>query len=366
MKKLFFIIIGLSSLLFAKTLEEYISKSEVAAQSGNLKQATEIIKTAIAEYPQSADAHAQYGLYLSQLAGQASFLKAGMLSDKSFKQCDKALEIEPEHLYATLYRGILGVNVPTFMGKLKQAIKDLKFVQNRCDKNSQIYLTSSYYLGLGYLKNKEQDKARSSFKFIVLYGKDSSYYKDAKTQYEKLIAKSSPKKSDKSYHEAMKCLENNQINDALKYFRIAAKQDSSNLKLYLIYAHTLGNIAVQGYDETILEDVTYRASLAHEVFDVLSHCVELAPGDDEIRFLRGSVAINLPFFVNSLDTGIADLTYLSQQGKTNEIKSKASFLLKNGIELKKTYELAEAGYNADSDKKKTKTPFKIHNYQKSH
>ncbi|MCD4819356.1 MAG: DUF2271 domain-containing protein [Candidatus Cloacimonetes bacterium] len=354
MKKILFIIIGLSSLLFAETVEEYISKSKVAAQSGNLKQATEIMETAIVEHPQSADAYAQYGLYLSQLAGQASFLKAGMLSDKSFKQHDKALEIEQGHMYATLYRGILGVNVPKFMGKLKQAIKDLEFVQKRYGKNSQIFLTSSYYLGLGYLKNKEQEKARLNFKFIVMYGKDSSYYKDAKAQYEKLTAKSTPEKSDNSYREAMKCLENNQLNDALKYFRISAKQDSSNLELYLIYARTLGNIAGQDYDETIAEDITYRASLAHEVFEVLSHCVELAPGDDEIRFLRGSVAINLPFFVNSLDTGIEDLTYLSEQGKTNETKAKASFLLKKGIELKQTFELAEAGYNADSDEEKQK------------
>ena len=354
MKKLFLLIIGLCSLLFAETVEEYMSKSQVAAQSGKLKQAAEIMKSAITEHPQSADAYAQYGLYLSQLAGQASFLKAGMLSDKSFKQHDKALEIEPGHMYATLYRGILGVNVPKFMGKLKQAINDLEFIQNRYGGNTQIYLTSSYYLGLGYLKNKEQKKAKSNFKFIVMYGKDSSYYKDAKTQYEKLASKSTPEESSDSYQKAMQYLENNQAREALHHFRIAARQDSTNLELYLIYARTLGDIAGQDYDETISEDVTLRASLAHEVFEVLSHCVKLTPGDDEIRFLRGSVAINLPFFVNSLNTGIEDLSYLSEYGKSDEIKGQSSYLLKQAKEMHQVYALAEAGYNAETDEEKQK------------
>ncbi len=354
MKKLLFLIIGLSSLLFAETVEEYMSNSQVAAQSGNLEQAAEIMKIAITEYPQSADVYAQYGLYLSQLAGQSSFLKAGMLSDKSFKQFEKALEIEQGHMYATLYRGILGVNVPKFMGKLKQAISDLEFIQNRYGENNQIYLTSCYYLGLGYLKNKEQEKAKSNFKFIVMYGKDSSYYKDAKAQYEKLTAKSTFEESGNSYQKAMQYLENGQLREALRHFRIAAQQDSTNLELYLIYARTLGDIAGKDYDASISEDVTYRASLAHEVFEVLSHCVELAPGDDEIRFLRGSVAINLPFFVNSLNTGIEDLTYLTEQGKSNETKAQASFLLKQAKEMQQVYTLAEAGYNADSDEEKQK------------
>ena len=354
MKKLLFLIIGLSSLLFAETVEEYISNSQVAVQSGDLKQAVEIMKSAITEHPQSADAYAQYGLYLSQLAGQSGFLKAGMLSDKSFKQFDKALEIEPEHMYATLYRGILGVNVPKFMGKLKQAMNDLKFIQDRFGGNSRIYLTSSYYLGLGYLKNKEQEKAKSCFKFIVMYGKDSSYFKDAKAQYEKLAAESAPEESGDSYKKAIQKLENGQLREALHHFRIAARQDSTNLELYLIYARTLGDIAGQDYDDSIAEDVTNRASLAHEVFEVLSHCVELAPDNDEIRFLRGSVAINLPFFVNSLDTGIEDLTYLSEQGKSNETKTEASYLLKQAKKMQQVYELAEAGYNAESDEEKQK------------
>ena len=354
MKKLLFLIIGFSSLLFAETVEEYMSKSKVVAQSGNLKQATEIMETAVVEHPQSADAYAQYGLYLSQLAGQASFLKAGMLSDKSFNQHNKALEIEPGHMYATLYRGILGVNVPKFMGKLKQAISDLEFIQNRYGENNQIYLTSCYYLGLGYLKNKEQEKAKSNFKFIVMYGKNSSYYKDAKVQYEKLTDKSAPEEFGDNYQKAMQYLENGQLREALRHFRITAQRDSTNLELYLIYARTLGDIAGQDYDASISEDVTYRASLAHEVFEVLSHCVELAPGDDEIRFLRGSVAINLPFFVNSLNTGIEDLIYLSEQGKSNETKTQASFLLKQAKEMQQVYTLAEAGYNADSDEEKQK------------
>ncbi|MDO9577171.1 MAG: DUF2271 domain-containing protein [Candidatus Cloacimonadales bacterium] len=352
MKKMIVVLLGICSLLFAGNVGEMIQLAEAAANAGNLEQAAEIMKRATETDTNSADAFAYYGLYLSKLAGQAGPLKATVLSEKSFKQFKIALELEPGHVNATLYRGILSVNLPKFFGKLEQGIADLEFIQNRYGQNQQLYMVSSYYLGIGTRKNGEEEKAKAYFKFVVLYGKDTQFYADAKAQLEELSTESTQEESGNNYQKAMQFLEENQLKEAVYHFRLAARQDTTNLELYLIYARTLGALAGQGYDETIGEDVTARAVIAHEVFEVLSRCVELAPGNDEILLLRGSVAINLPFFVNSLDTGIEDMTYLSQNGKTDEIKGQASYLLKEGLEKKRIYKLAETGYNAATEEEK--------------
>lgn len=354
MKKMLMIIFSLCSLLFAETVEEYISSSNTAAAQGNLKEATQILETALEVNPESADLYAQYGLYLSKLAGEASFMKAGMLSDKSFKQFNKALKLEPEHVNATLYRGILSVNVPKFMGKLKQGIADLELIQTKYGSNQNLYLVSSYYLGMGYLKNKEEHKAKAAYKFILMYGKESGYYEDAKTEYDKIADDGEEIEQANYYQEAMKLLEDGSLYEAADNFRLAAKQQPDDLELHLIFARTLGQLAGQGYDESISEDVTSRAELAHEVHEVLSRCVELAPEDNEVRFLRGSVAINLPFFVNSLDIGISDLEYLSKNGKTDEMKGQSSYLLKQAKEMQQVFKLAETGYEAKTEEEQQK------------
>lgn len=354
MKKMLIVILGLCSLLFAETVEEYITSSNVAAAQGNLKEATEILETALEANPNSADLYAQYGLYLSKLAGQASFMKAGMLSDKSFKQFNKALKIDSDHVNAILYRGILSVNVPKFMGKLKQGITDLELIQTKYGSNQELYLVSCYYLGIGYLKNKEDEKAKATFKHVVLYGKESSYYEDAKAEYDKISVEDEETENVNFYQEAMKFLEDGRLNKAAEKFRLAARQEPENLELHLIFARTLGQLAGQGYDDSIGEDVTARAGLAHEVHEVLSHCVELAPGNDEILFLRGSVAVNLPFFVNSLGIGIQDLEHLSKNGKTDEMKGQASYILKNAKEMQQVFQLAEAGYEAGTEEQQQK------------
>ncbi len=352
MKRLIVILLCLSSILWAESVDTILKKSDDAANSGDLEAATEILKAGIEEHTDSADLYAQYGLYLSQQAGNASFLKAGMLSDKSFKILDKALEIDPEHRNAILYRGILAVNVPKFMGKLNQGIEDLEHIQAKYGSIQQLYLVSSYYLGIGYQKKGDEKKASEHFKFIMLYGKESEYYNDAKEQYN-TINKVEASQSDVEHFElGNRYLEDDDLYNAVKEFRLATAQNPENIEFHLILARTLGLLAEQGYDESIKEDVTLRAEIANEVFEVLSRCVELAPGDEEILFLRGSVAVNLPFFVNSLDTGINDLKYLSDNADSDEMRSEAGFLLKHALETQKVYSLAEQGYEAESDEEK--------------
>ena len=353
MKKIFIllVIVSLAAILMAENVEDIITKAKASAGEGNLVESIAILEDGIKQHSNSADLLAEYGLYLSQRAGQVSFLKAGMLSNKAFKQLDEALKIDQDNINARLYRGILAVNVPKFMGKLKMGLADLEDIQTKYGSNPQLYLVSSFYLGMGYSKAEKFQAALAAFKFVMMYGKDSEYYNDAKQRYEALSGKVETTSEVNNYELAMQYYEAGDLVKASEKFKLAAKQSSHNLELHLLYARVLGDLAGQGYDETIQVDVTARAELAHEVFEILSHCVDLVPENDEVRFLRGSVAIHLPFFVESLETGISDLEYLVENGQTDEVIEDAKSLLPKAILQRKINELAIAGYEAKNNPK---------------
>ncbi len=173
MKYLLIMIIFVSTLIYAETVEQSISKAKSEIQKGNIQKATDIMKKAIDDNPNSANAEAEYGLCLSQLAGKSNFLKAGMLSQKAFVHLNKALKIDPGNVNATLYRGILGVNVPKFMGKLNQAIKDLEYIQKNMDKTSiyiwfQIITFLLVILKIMKKKKRNQDSNSSYYRGKIL------------------------------------------------------------------------------------------------------------------------------------------------------------------------------------------------------
>ena len=340
------------SVLFAADLNTSINQAKQKALKGNYKDAVEIMKNAVEEYPDSASAHTYYGMYLTRRAGEVSFMKAGAVSSKAFKQLDIALKINPNDINARLYRGILSAHVPKFMGHLNQGIKDLKEIKQKYPNNEALYLTASYYLGLCYEKAEKTENALDNFKHIVMYGKSSEYYKSSKEKMLKLNKSEKQVSSGNEYEKAQKLLTEGKEREALKLFRIASLNDPNNLELHLIYARTIGNVVESGYDGNIRNDVTDRAGLAHEVYEVLSHCVELAPDDEEIRLLRGSVAIDLPFFVNSLETGISDMEYLIANSNSAEIKSQCVYLKRKGMQRKQIFEMAEKGYNAKTEEEK--------------
>ena len=64
---------------------------------------------------------------------------------------DQAVAVAPEDAQLRLWRGIVGVQMPFFVGKLDQGIEDLKMVAES-DAPDSIKAESLYWLGLGYRK----------------------------------------------------------------------------------------------------------------------------------------------------------------------------------------------------------------------
>lgn len=174
--------------IFASTAEEYINSAR-SLENSNISKAVEIMEEANDKYPDNADVLSVYALMLSRQAGQVNFLKAGMISSKAEKTFEKALTLEPNHKNAILWRGILRVNLPKFLGKLDKGIADLEKTFSKADFNNDDYLVSSYFLGHAYLKKDDSERAKEFFNNVIREGDSSQFYEDSVLQLQKLTDK---------------------------------------------------------------------------------------------------------------------------------------------------------------------------------
>jgi len=107
------------------------------------------------------------------------------------KYLDKAVEIDPEDIETRLLRGIMGVNVPEFMGKLEQAKNDfeviLQIYNEKPDKVSQDILLNTYvYLTSIYENNEDYEKAVKIYSLIIEDFPDSDEAIEAQESLEKI------------------------------------------------------------------------------------------------------------------------------------------------------------------------------------
>lgn len=182
------IIVFVAMNIFASTAEEYINSAR-SLENSNISKAVEIMEEANDKYPDNADVLSVYALMLSRQAGQVNFLKAGMISSKAEKTFEKALTLEPNHKNAILWRGILRVNLPKFLGKLDKGIADLEKTFSKADFNNDDYLVSSYFLGHAYLKKDDSERAKEFFNNVIREGDSSQFYEDSVLQLQKLTDK---------------------------------------------------------------------------------------------------------------------------------------------------------------------------------
>ena len=187
MKRMIIIaIILLTSLLVqGKTVQEWLN-SALEAETNSVKEAITIMEKAEAEYPQNPDILSMYGLMLSKRAGEVNFLKAGGFASRAEKEHDKALEIDPNHKNARLWRGILKVNMPKFLGKLEGGLEDLTNISARIDLQAEEIMVVNFYLGMGYQKADNKQAAIEAYHIILRYGADAPFYHESLVELMKL------------------------------------------------------------------------------------------------------------------------------------------------------------------------------------
>ncbi len=321
MKKISLIIfiVLLAMNLFSKTAQEYIDSAFVLENS-DIFEATEIMEKAVEEYPENADILSVYGLMLSKSAGQVNFLKAGMISSKAEKAFNRALELEADHKDAILWRGILRVNLPKFLGKLNKGIADLEKSYSRPGISNDDYLVASYFLGQAYLKKDNSLQAREYFKNVVRYGADTPFYQDSVDQLSELEAEM-PEEVNSSgdlQAQADKYIEEEDYINAYKILTEATKQDTTDIELYLKYLNVIRVVSEEGYDEKTYEEVAFMSDLAFNVAYTLTKIVEMMPDNEDFRLLKAEVLSQLPFFVKSLDEAKKEADWVISNSSNSE------------------------------------------------
>ncbi|OQY38520.1 MAG: hypothetical protein B6226_03535 [Candidatus Cloacimonetes bacterium 4572_65] len=355
MKKilLLVLILGITLVLSSKEPEEWILEAERTINS-DVKDAVKIMKQAEKEYPENADVLAYYGSVLSRSAGQASMLKAGMLASKALKFLDKALEIEPNHFKARLNRGILKVNLPLFMGKLDDGIADLEFLIKNTKLSNAPYIVINFYLGMGYEKADEIEKAIASYQYILRYGKQSAQYEYAKQRLKSLTAPTEETTTSSEY-EALgdKYASEKNYFKAYQEYKKAAKQDTTSTSLYYKYLNTLNEVSTNGYDDNVYDNVEYMTDIAYDVEHVLNTIVKLEPENDEMRLVKASVLYQLPFFVMSTEVALEEAEWLIKNSKNKTIVKDAREVKLAAEEKLLKKELTDS-YVASEDQKEKK------------
>ncbi len=340
----------------AKPLDQYVEEASGYRQAGALGEAASIMKDAISEHPDSAIAYAYLGLYMGMQAGAAeNFMEAGQLSAESFELLDKAVELDPRHPRARLYRGIMGVKVPEFLGKLPGAIEDLETIIDLHGESPQMVsaelITTAYsMLGEGYAKMGDEMKAVSAYEMVMALAPGTPEAGVAEGAIADLTGEPEVKEMEeepmRSVEEIKKDLESDpedaahlaelgraylevgEFEQAEKALRNAIELDPENPDAYKWLMIGIGeSMSGDLYDERIHEDTDWATKLVFEMVGLADKAVELAPEDMESRLFRGIMDIQMPFFSGKLDQGIADLQVVLDSDAPADIKAQATYWL---------------------------------------
>jgi len=363
----------------AKPLETYLEEAAAFNQAGDPAQAFATMEAALAEYPDNATVVAHMGLYRGVQAGAAqSIMEAGSLSSESFVLLDRAVGLDPRNAYARLYRGLMGVKVPQWLGKLDGGLQDLEWVPVISDQAPGTVSTSNLALayslmGEGYQKQGHPDKAEAAWTRVLELAPESD---PAQTAREALAAlkqdaeaartsaavdasrppaAAAPTSSADREEIAALMTRGQALMDAGDYpaaetiFRQVIALDSTNAVAYKRAATAL-TYSDRGYDQQIAEDTTRRTNLVFEVMNLLDKSVALDPNDMETRLLRGLMGVQFPFFVNKLDTGMQDLQLVIDSSAPVASRAQAKYWLGFGYQKKgRTYWTQVVNENLDEE-----------------
>lgn len=333
-----------------KGVDRYVKDASALQAQGKLEDAAAVMEQAVGKHPKNAQAHAYLGLYLGMQAGRTQdFMRAGNLVSTAFEHLDRAVSIDSMSPDARYFRGLLGVQVPDFLGRLGTGVRDLEFlVQVLVPKGNvdQERVVSAWsLLGSGYQKRAEFGKAKAAWSKVVELAPSGEPAQRAQEALTRLDSEAGAKPAadvglPEDLAELVRMgkahLDAGEIEKAAEALRKATELDRSSGAAFRLLATALERLARVGYDERIALDTDRRTSLAFEYTRALDRLVELCPDDVEVRLWRGGAAVHMPFFVGRLDQGISDLERVLASDVPEETRAEALYLLGLGYRRKAT------------------------------
>jgi len=124
--------------------------------------------------------------------------------------------------------------------------------------------------------------------------------------------------------------DNKDFENAEKVLSKAIEIDSTNIPAYKLLLSAIGELTDEGYDERIYHDTDFRSKLAFDIAKMADKAVKIAPNDMELRLIRGSIGVMMPFFVGKLEDGMADLLMVTKSDAPKETKAEAFYWLGMG------------------------------------
>jgi tetratricopeptide (TPR) repeat protein len=345
---------------FSQTLDEFINKAENFNRSGDFEQAAKVMAEAIQKFPDNSTAHSYLGLYRGMQAGQTqNYMEAGQLIETAYDMLNKAIALDPNNPIARFHRGLMGIKVPPFMGKLDEGIQDLEILaklhQETPGKVPVDLMARAFdFLGEGYQKKQDKEKAIAAWNQVVTLTPGTDLAKNAEQRISELKQPQKVEQVDqveqKKYTQqevqqleqkaktdpdnpailtqlGKAYIDTKQYEQAEKVLKKAIEKDARFVDAYKLLIETLGHLAEKGYDKRIYNDTDLRTKLAFEVADYAEKAVKIAPNDPELRLLRGSIGVMMPFFVGKLEQGIADLNFVTASDASREQKAEALYWL---------------------------------------
>jgi tetratricopeptide (TPR) repeat protein len=343
----------------AKPVGEYIQEAAKQNQDGFLRQSIETLEAAVAEHPQSPEVHSYLGYYLGSLAGRTEdMMEALSLVNRAFEELDRAIAIDPQSLLARFHRGLMGISVPEFFGQLEQGIGDLELFidlsREGPDRVPRDQLLSAYdLLARGYRARGDLDQARWAYEQIISLAPGTEMAEQAQVNRDDLAQEERTETVQRSAEEeenatirkiqeniqrdpqdpalfvelGQACLQIRSYEKAREAFQKALDLDGTSISAYKGLAQGITEDVAQGYDQRIYDNTNVRTNLAFNLVKVLDRAVSAVPDDVELRLWRGIADVQMPFFVQKLDQGIADLELVVKSDVSDSLKAEALFWL---------------------------------------
>ncbi len=338
---IFILLISLSAFA-SESLESLIGQAVEFEQKKDFALAAETMKEAIDQYQNIPVAHAYYGYYKGMQAGSTeNYIQAGMWVNTAFKHLDKAVELDPNCVEAHFFRGMIGVNVPQFFGKLEQAITDLEWIihldEQILNKIPKDQLMAAYQMLVhGYKQNNQPEEASAIQKRIEALSPSQSHKTAPQSDEEPSGLKKFEGKeySQQILKNADSLRESGEYTEATSMLKKFIQNNPKDLDAVMLLIRTFAEWADAGYAASIKENTNERAQLALDVMYWMDKAVTLDSNNIELRIERNALGIDLLFFVEKLDASIEDLETMLTLNLSDDQTAQVQYMLGRGYQKK--------------------------------
>ncbi|MBI9032674.1 hypothetical protein JEZ13_11825 [bacterium] len=171
--------------IWAKSTQEWI-ESAFELEKNNIEEALTLMGKAKKEYPQNPDILSVYGYMAGLVAKETYKLRAAYLASVAISAFDDALKEDNNHKNARLWRGILKINMPSFLGKVPGGIADLEIIEKRTDLTRDDLIQTKFFLGMGYGKAERYSEAISSFEEVLALETNDKYESESRMRIKRI------------------------------------------------------------------------------------------------------------------------------------------------------------------------------------